>query len=378
MPAADLTPSRRTSRILFWYVAREYAVPLFCCLAGFTLLFVILDLFDVLQDLVGADAGTFGVMRYFLLRQPANLVLIFPIAILLSAGYLISNFSRHHELTAVRACGVSMARAFLPVWIFAALFTGVSYWLNESLAASCTEQADELFRDLTEKPAERLRRQLLKPNILVFKSSRSHREWLFERFDRDGEQVGVLLRQYREDGRAEWEARAEKAVYVRGMWVLRTVVKAAYDEEGLLPASAGEPVAELEIAARGDSPKDILSSMKPADRLNIRDMLRILRVNPDLPKSTRDVFRTAIWFRGVFPLSCLGAALFGISLSVSPQGGSRLRGFALAVGLLIGFYFFSQMAVWLGKVGLLPPILAGAVPTVVFTLWGAWYLWRKR
>ena len=81
---------RRLSRRLFTYVLGQYLLPLICCVLAFALLFVILDLFDVLQDMVGAKAPLADVLAYFLLRQPENLVYILPMSVLLAAGWSIS------------------------------------------------------------------------------------------------------------------------------------------------------------------------------------------------------------------------------------------------------------------------------------------------
>lgn len=377
--ASDPQPrsrNRRTSAILFGYVAREFSLPLACCLGGFTLLFVVIDLFDVLTDLVTSNAAIFDVFRYFAYRQPSNLVDILPISILLSAGYLVSNFGRHHELTAIRAAGVSVTRAFLPVWLIAAAFTVLSLWVGEELAPACRARAETLLDEMTESPAERARK-MERGQILAFRSSRTARDWFFERFNSEGEQQGVLVKQFH-NRKVAWEARAATARFEKGRWILKDVVRVRYEEDTQLPAGQDEILPELELSDSSDSPLQILSSLRPADRLNIQEMRQVMRANPDLPRSTCNVFRTTIWHRFTFPIACLGAAMIGIALSISPHGASRLRGFSSALGILVAFYVVSQLFVLCGKQGLLPPPVGGGLPVVAFAIWGAWILIRKR
>ncbi len=365
---------RRTSLRLFSYVSGQYLLPLTCCLAAFVLLFVLIDFFDVLQDLIGAKADLGGVTLYFLLRLPANLLRILPMSILLAAGYMMSSFMRHQEITAIRACGVSLIHACLPIWLVGLAFSGLSLWLDEAVAPPCSARAETLFRELTEPAAPRAE----KSARLAYRNPRLRRDWFFESFSKDGEQTGVLVKQFRPDHRVLWEIRAARAMYRNGAWTLYDAVRVDYDEDGMLPRTTSDALPQCTLPEASESPGEILNSLRPAEVLTIREMSRLLHHDPYLPRSTRNVLRTTVWYRLVFPFSCLGAALIGVSLSVSPHGGSRLRGFGLAVGLLVAYHVISQLLVLFGKNGMLPPVVAGTLPTVAIAAWGGWDLYRKR
>jgi lipopolysaccharide export LptBFGC system permease protein LptF len=71
-------------------------------------------------------------------------------------------------------------------------------------------------------------------------------------------------------------------------------------------------------------------------------------------------------------------ALLGVGLSITREGSSALRGFAMAVGIMVVYYLVGQMSVVAGKHGILPPVAAGCLPTFFFLGWGVWELHRKR
>lgn len=373
-PLPGSSVRRRTSPILLRYVAREYLVPLLCSLLVFELLFLTIDFFNVLEDLVDARAPFLDSLTYFLLRQPGNLVHVLPLALLLTAGYMMSNFVRNHELTAVRASGVSLGRLCLPVWAVAALFSLVSLWLSEAAVPACAARAETLMARLCGEEERVTRTQA----ALAYRNPRLNRHWFFEAFTLEGEQRGVLIKQFRDDQRLAWELRAESAVYQDGRWVLRNVVRAEYDQDGVLPRRESVPVPELVLDSPGEAPSEIISSLRPVEELTVRDMLRMLRRRDALPQSTRNVFWTALWHRLAYPFSCLAAALLGVGLSVSRDGGSRLRGFSLAVALLVAYHILSQFLVLLGKNGILPPVVGGAFSTAALIAWGLWQVYRKR
>lgn len=374
---ADVPPplgKHRLSLILTRYVAVQFLLPLVCCLAGFILLFVIIDLFDVLQELVESRASLLSACMYFGLRQPANLVNILPMSLLLSCGYLVSNMLRHHELTAVRAAGVSLVHACLPVWVFGVLFSVLSLWLVEVVVPASMTRADVLLRDMTSAG----KGKSAHTNRLAYRNSTANRDWFFESFDLRGEQHGVWIKQFRPDHGIEWEMHADAATYRNGTWVLTHGTRTVYDEDGQLPKDAGVVFETYEQEGQNESPNEILNSLRPAEDLSVRDMLTILGRESRLPASTRDVFETTIWFRLTFPFSCVVAVLLGISLSIGPHGGSRLRGFAAAIGILVAYYVCAQLFVLFGKNGMLPPMVAGSAPTLLAAGWGLWELYRKR
>ena len=53
---------------------------------------------------------------YYLVKIPEILVLVLPLALLLALLYALSNHNRHHELTAIRAAGVSLWRMAAPLF----------------------------------------------------------------------------------------------------------------------------------------------------------------------------------------------------------------------------------------------------------------------
>ena len=100
-------------------------VPLVCCLLGFTALFLFNSVFDDIPDFLRRPATAAGgpsweVPLYFVLTQPANLLNVLPMSVLLAGSFLISLMGKHHELVAVRAAGISLTRMALPIWLVAA------------------------------------------------------------------------------------------------------------------------------------------------------------------------------------------------------------------------------------------------------------------
>ena len=366
---------RRQSRLLFWYFTRRYMLPLLCCIAAFCVLFLIADILDDLEDFIGAGAPAGKIILYFAMRQPVNIVNVLPMSILLAAIYMLSMLGRHGELTAVRAAGLSMVRCAMPIWIAAVIGAGVQFWLNEEVGPAFQARSVVLQESLSTEgdaaPRERV--------LLAFRNASTNRDWFFERFSRDRPKRGILIKQFHpEDRRLVWELRAAKAEVIGGQWVFYNGVRWHYTKGDMLPIPEKTERFDKLRLPLSETPSRIFSSLRPVEELSSVEMLRVLKQRPDMPRSTRNVFKTSIWYRLMWPFSCVVGALFGVGMSLGNERSGALKGVALALGLMVAYYLVIQVFLMLGRHGALPPSLAGIIPPAVFLSYGSWQVYRKR
>src|SRR5882762_6915533 len=128
-------------RLLDRYLLRELLVPFGYCLVGFLIFWVSFDLFVQLSNFQKLKLTSGDVLAYYVVKTPEMLVTVLPIAFLLALLYTLTNHARHHELTAIRAAGISLARLALPylatgLLLSASLFALNELWVPRSLEAS--------------------------------------------------------------------------------------------------------------------------------------------------------------------------------------------------------------------------------------------------
>ena len=97
-----------------------------------------------------------------------------------------------------------------------------------------------------------------------------------------------------------------------------------------------------------------------------------------LPAATVAVFETQLWGRWTAPLACLVAALLGVPLAVVRERKAPVLSFVLAAGLMGGYYLISQVALSIGRSGVLPAAFAALAPALVFCAGGCWLVYRRR
>lgn len=102
--------------------------PLVYLLLTFMLLFIIGDLMDNADDFLTARVSPAVMLHYYSLQLPSMVIFIVPICVLLATLYSLSMLTRHSEIVAMRASGISIYRIVRPYFLmgfFCFLFTAV-------------------------------------------------------------------------------------------------------------------------------------------------------------------------------------------------------------------------------------------------------------
>lgn len=376
--ASGPQPTRRISGRLFRYLLREYLAILGLCLAAFLTLFVISALYDDLQDFTDHGVSLLVASRYFLYLLPEFLIAILPMSLLLAAMYTIASMNKNNEITAIRASGISIPQAALPILLVALVFTGLQFALIQYLAPKARTEAISFKDRLTRPGASEL------PNAayVAYRNKDDRRDWLFGDFSADGESQQVTITQFRPDGTVDWELRAAAASHdLATGWIFRQAMVKQLDDAGEFPVG---PVARHERLERPDlteNPESISFAflLKPAETLTLAELHGILQQRGDqLSDNMRAIIRTQFHYQLSLPFSCLIAVLLGVPLAIVRQRGDTMRSFIVAAGLMVLYYVSSQLFVMLGKKEVLPPMLAGWLPALAYLTWGSWEMKRRR
>ena len=130
--------------LLDLYVSREYLrvfVVSFVSLVG---LFYISTFIDLADKLFRGTATSGMLLRYFYWQTPQYVYYIIPLAGLVATLVTMGLLTKNSELIVMRACGISLYRSALPILVFAAMFSGVLFELEEHVLATSNREAQKL------------------------------------------------------------------------------------------------------------------------------------------------------------------------------------------------------------------------------------------
>ena len=379
-------PTSREGRKFSWmptldgYILRAFLVPFGILLFAFTLLFIIMDMYNEIGDFLDNKAPVSVCVRFFMLKIPGNIRFILPITVLLACMYALANLGRNRELTAIRASGISLVRCGLPIFTIGFCVMLVNFYFNERLVPETTRLA-EIVKRTAENPkyVEQTNAQL------QFHSGDRLRSWYFGQFDDDDFQEKVKLKIFTKNPESPKRQilvrtiEAEKTRYVPGTgWEFYKPEIHEYSDDGL-PGDTITPdqdplvLSEEEIP---DKPSVIIKSVIEPDALSSLEIITILRENPNMAVNLRNIYATILFNRLAFPWACFLCAFFALPLATRNERSGIFSAIALAVGLAVLYQVSNEIFMVAGKNGYIPPILAGLTPTVIFGGYGI-YLLKK-
>jgi lipopolysaccharide export system permease protein len=131
-------------RLLDLYVSRQYLgvfALMFVSLVG---IFYISTFIDLADKLFRGSATTGMLLRYFYFATPQFVYYIIPLAALLATLVTVGLLTKNSELIVMRACGVSLYRSSVPLVLFAIVFSGALFELQERVLVESNLEAARL------------------------------------------------------------------------------------------------------------------------------------------------------------------------------------------------------------------------------------------
>jgi len=366
-------------RLLDRYLLRELLVPLSYCLCGFMIFWLSFDVFTELGTFQKLKLTAGDIVRYYLVKSPEILVVALPVAFLLALLYALTNHARYHELTAMRAAGVSLGRLALPYFVVGFLLSVGQFLLNEFWVPQTAEAAEQIVSRQNSPQADPARRQWdMKQG---FYDPRSQRHWFIEAFNLATYQ---MLRPHvvwglPDGGRRE--IMAERCAWLDGVWVFTNVYIFDYAAKtNDLPAQQQQmPI--LAAPEFKETPEQMKSTFK-MNRLNtstfrsmrrmqfsIREILEYQRLHPgDRPKAA--LLDTKLQERLASPWTSLVVVLIALPFGAAPGRRNVFVGVASSIVICFVYFVVQQLALALGTGGHIPSWVAAWAPNAMFAFVG--------
>ncbi len=367
------------------YLFRELLTPMTYCLGGFLVFWISYFFFTQLDDMQEHKLRLFDCAEYALAMMPSFFVMVLPITLLLALLYALTHHARHHELTALRAAGISLWRLCAPYFVVGLVATGFYFFLNEYAAPMCADWSQSILnRYVKNENASKLKTHFYK---IGFRNSRANRIWQMGEYDADTKTMyNPNVTWTLPDG--SWRAlQAVRAEYTNETWVFFNAQ--LFQQSGIkgdvVPIAVTNWIAMREF---DETPRQILSDIKLSDAQTLRgsrnadiplkELREYFKLHPKLPADDAHALYTKYYGRLAIPWTCMVVVLMAIPFGA--QSGRRNLFFGVAGSIFICFAFFvlQQISLAFGQSGHLPPWLAAWLPNMVFGITGAIMIMRTR
>jgi LPS export ABC transporter permease LptF len=146
--------STRFPLILDDYVLRNFIGTLLLILSSMVVLFLVFTYFELLSDIVRKKIPLLTQMEYLLNFVPSVLYLITPLAVLLTVLVMFGLMQKSNEITAMKATGVSIYRAVVPILIIACTLAAGLFVLDQWYLPYANKRVETLRNMIKGKPAQ--------------------------------------------------------------------------------------------------------------------------------------------------------------------------------------------------------------------------------
>lgn len=372
-------PSFRLFGLLDRYVARLYAGYLLLVLVGFWAIFLLVHFLDLFDDIQQHRVKGALVLHYYAYFSPSILHLISPVAVLVTTLTTFGVLARRNEMTAMKAGGISVYRAALPVLALGALGALSLFAMGEFLLPYTNRVASKDFNVIKGRPPQ--------------SSSYYEKRWIL------GSDGRFYNYDYLDESLPPGDPRRMLAEGSRGValhglsvydvdperWVLRDYL---YAERA---AWTGVNYELLDGWRRTWSPHPGLSRFRQTRSREIEPPSYFKREDKDsdtLPFGELSAQIDALEARGLdvakprvqlhrklaFPQVAVVMTLIGIPFAFSVARRGALYG--IGVAIVIAIVYWASLGIFeaLGNNSLLPPLLAAWTPNLLFGAAGVYLM----
>lgn len=356
-------------RILDRYLIREYVKTFLILMLSLSVVFIVIDIIDNFSRLVRYGASLQQAVLYFFLRLPYLIILTSPVTMLLTGLFLMNSLAKYNESAAIRAAGISIKRAMLPLFglglimsVLIALFGEYVLPYSEAKRAYVYQVQ---IRD--EQPED----QMLKARIHY--QGADGRFYYFGFFDgyKNTLRIVDILKLNPQNGTISERITASGADWVNNQWILKDCEIRRFNRHR--PVS-WQHFSSTAIKEMGVQPQDFIRITKKTLSMNffeLRDYIdRLKKVGDDYHKELVDLH-----VKLSFPLTNLIVIFFFIPIATSNVR-SKGRGWIFMLGLLVCFIYLTVMRISqsLGYNEVLPPVVAAWAPNLFFSVLGFFFL----
>ena len=358
--AARLRPKRWP---LQRYVSSRFLQMAALCFLVVLAGYLLVDILERMGWLTEYGATWGEVFRYYGARIPLLASRVVPMSLLVATALTVSLLAAQGELQGMRACGIPAPRALLPMPIICALIVPVYFALNDQVLPQTNALASYIKRDV--KAGETRRTGLASAWFRVG-------DQFYEADDLDpkaGTARNITIYQLSPETLPVSRIDATMARYIGGgVWHLIDPIRVVIDGDLLEEVPAG-PFVELGEAVPADVDTRKLSAA------------RLRREIAEVEEAGRDAtpYRVDYFAKFASPLACLVLPVLALLFAVTgPPHPSSALTLVLSVVVAVSYVLLTGVASSLGYGGVLPPVVAGWAPIVLFGLLTAYMGLRLR
>jgi lipopolysaccharide export system permease protein len=357
-----------TVRALDRYVFTEFWKIFVTTALGFPVLVNIIDLTDNLDKYLGQNLGAGRIALSYLYWLPDSMFMVLPAAVLFATVFAIGALTRHSEITAAKASGISFYRFIAPIFAGAVIATILGLILGELAPFTNKKRLDILQANKVNITSDRYNFAYAADGGRVYKIGALHLgnqsidDLVIERKGNGPDYPSYVLTSNAGIYRADkgWLFR-KGAMHI----LIDSTQNITFSFDSLVDRRFTE------------APKQLTLTQKAPTDMGFRELGRFIT---SMERSGAEVneLRVERMLKLAIPITCIVILLFGAPLATSTQRGGAAYGIGVSLATTIVFLMLIQLMKGVGGKGIIPADLAAWLPSIIFGVVGVILFARVR
>ncbi len=360
------------------YVLQSFLFYFVLLLISFVLMTHVYTFFELLSDIVKNHITMFRVFTYLFFLTPQLIYDSAPISVLVAVLITFGVLTKHNEITAFKASGISLYRLSIPVLFIALVLSGALFAFDHYYVPDANRKQDAIRKEIKGRPVQ----TYLHPD----------RQWIFDPGSNDdprvfyykyldpaqmlmvGPQVyeldpaGFRIRKHIAAEKARWEPALGTWIFENGWSRDFTGRREKFDNFTAQAATFKEI---------NERPDYFLQEVLQDEQMNFQQLAAYIR---DLQRSGIDTITLQVRFYRKFalPLFALVMALISVPFAFVAGNRGAMAGVGVSFTIAIAYWSLGKLFEQLGDVNLLPAALAAWSPDALFAMAGMYFFARMR
>ena len=396
-------------KLLDRYIVQEFFNVFLFGLLALIAISTVVDLFELIGRIVENSPPLSITLTYFLARTPQVIILVTPIAMLLSTLLVTGTLARNSEIIAMLASGVSVYRLIVPLLVVGVFISLIMFGFNEFMVPVANRLTEETKRVIKGKPdlsksakiqvwfRDTHEDRIYYMNAMAPEELKVYGLTIFEMDDHflPVKRIDALQAEYHPPASAT-ESEADAAIgppwlsnvvprhfqdflsaeiqdnqaQELGQWTIYKGAERTFNPSGTRSIITFEERRDYVIP---HSFQEFRRETKDPEDMNYQELTEYIAT---LTASGYDVSKYIVDLRAKFsyPVVSFVMVIIGFPFALkSPRSGAAM-GFGLSVFIGLTYWILLQLGISLGHAHILPPILAAWISHILFASAGCYLL----
>ncbi len=345
-------------------------------LLSFVSLILIYNFVELMGDMV-RNSDLVTMLTYLFFLTPKEIYDMTPISVLVAVLLTLGVMSKQNEITAFKACGVSLYRLALPLIAACFVLCGSLMAFDYSYVPAANRRQEALRDEIKGRPKQ----SWLRPDH-KWKKGYGSRIYYYKYFD-SAERMMEEVNVFELDPatfRLQREIVAERARWDPSLhtWIFENGWSAGFEGTNCKTYTAFRgPLHRASFAELTEPPDYFVKEVTQDKQMNFVQLEHYIA---DLAQSGFNTTKLQVQFYRKFAVPIFAIVMALIAAPFGFMVGSRGAMAGIGVGILIAIFYLALGALFekLGEVNLLLPAMAAWAPDLIFALAGGYLMMRLR